>query len=91
MKKHVRWLLLALSVVCIAGMTGCGSKEEQEVAAADTFSTEEEVVPEETEEEAEAEPVEEVAPEGMYRSELTNEWISEDLKDQRPLAVNGRQ
>lgn len=87
MKKHVRWLLLALSVVCIAGMTGCGSKEEQEAAAADTFSTEEEVVPKETEEEAEEEPVEEVAPEGMYRSELTNEWISEDLKDQRPLAV----
>ena len=88
MKKHVRWLLLALSVVCIAGMTGCGSKEEPETEAADSFSTEEEIVPEETAEESEEEPVEEeVAPEGMYRSELTNEWISEDLKDQRPLAV----
>lgn len=25
--------------------------------------------------------------EGMYRSELTNEWIDESLKDQRPIAV----
>lgn len=30
---------------------------------------------------------EEVAPEHSYRSELTNEWIDEDLKDQRPIAV----
>lgn len=29
---------------------------------------------------------EEVAPEGCYRSELTNEWISEDIKNQRPIA-----
>jgi hypothetical protein len=26
-------------------------------------------------------------PEGKYRSELTNEWIDEELKDQRPIAV----
>ena len=30
---------------------------------------------------------EEVAPEHSYRSELTNEWIDENLKDQRPIAV----
>lgn len=29
----------------------------------------------------------EVDPEGMYRSELTNEWIDEDLQSQRPIAV----
>ena len=87
MKKHVKWLLLALSLVCLAGAAGCGSKQEEEAAATDTFSTEDEILAEEAEE-AEEEPVEEeVAPEGMYRSELTNEWISEDLKDQRPLAV----
>ena len=86
MKKHVKWLLLALSVICLAGAAGCGSSEEEE--ATDTFSTEEEIVAEDTEtEEEEEEVVEEVAPEGMYRSELTNEWISEDLKDQRPIAV----
>ena len=87
MKKHAAWLLLALSLVCLTGAAGCGSKQEEEAAATDTFSTEDEILAEETEE-AEEEPVEEeVAPEGMYRSELTNEWISEDLKDQRPLAV----
>ncbi|MBP5195098.1 MAG: DUF3048 domain-containing protein [Lachnospiraceae bacterium] len=36
-----------------------------------------------TEEVVEDEPV----PDGMYRSELTNEIISEDLKDQRPVAI----
>ena len=86
MKKHVKWLLLALSVICLAGAAGCGSSEEEE--ATDTFSTEEEIVAEDTEtEEEEEEGGEEVAPEGMYRSERTNEWISEDLKDQRPIAV----
>lgn len=30
---------------------------------------------------------EEKDPEGMYRSELTNEWIDEGLKNQRPIAV----
>lgn len=30
---------------------------------------------------------EEVLPEGMYRSELTNELIDESLKNQRPIAV----
>lgn len=85
MKRHVKWLLLALSFACLAGTAGCGSSEE---VTADSFSTEEEVIPEEVEaEEPEEEEVEEVAPEGMYRSELTNEWISEDLKDQRPIAV----
>ena len=30
---------------------------------------------------------EEASTEGMYRSELTNEWIDEALKDQRPIAA----
>jgi len=29
----------------------------------------------------------EEAREGMYRSEITNEWIDESLKDQRPIAI----
>lgn len=33
------------------------------------------------------EPVEEEVREGMYRSELTNEWIDESLRDQRPVAI----
>ena len=34
----------------------------------------------------EATPEEEIR-DGMYRSELTNEWIDESLRDQRPIAV----
>ena len=89
MKKRFGLILLTLSLVGLVGVTGCG-KGDEEATSDNAFSTEEEVVAddtentEDTEEEAEEE---EVAPEGMYHSELTNEWISEDLKDQRPIAV----
>ena len=60
MKRHVKWLLLALSFACLAGTAGCGSSEE---VTADSFSTEEEVIPEEVEaeepEEAEGQKIEE--------------------------------
>ena len=82
------WILLALTVSI--GVTGCGKKEEPASAPAEEeFSTEDEVIEEEPEEPEEEEEEEEpeIAPEGMYRSELTNEWISEDLKEQRPIAV----
>ncbi|MCR5507428.1 MAG: DUF3048 domain-containing protein [Lachnospiraceae bacterium] len=39
------------------------------------------------EEVAEAPEEDDEVREGMYRSELTNEWIDESLKDQRPIAV----
>ena len=80
MKK--RLLLLLASVAMVAALTACGSKEEPTDEAAVE-------VEEEAEEPAvEEEPVvEEVIPEGYYRSELTNELIPEDLKDQRPIAV----
>ncbi len=89
MKKRFGLILLTLSLVGLLGVTGCG-KGDEEATSDNAFSTEEEVVAddtentEDTEEKAEEE---EVAPEGMYHSELTNEWISEDLKDQRPIAV----
>ena len=89
MRKKFGWILLTLSLVCLVGAAGCGKSDEADVA--DTFSTEDEVIEgnaaDAAEPEEEEEIEEEVAPEGMYRSELTNEWISEDLKDQRPLAV----
>ena len=79
-------ILLAMMVSLFA--VGCGKQEEEASAEpAEEFSTEEEVVAEEPEEEVVEEPVVEEVPEGMYRSELTNEIISEELKDQRPLAV----
>ena len=84
MRKTSLWILLALVIgICAAG---CGKKKEEVPAVAEEeFSTEDEIVEEEPEVEEEEE--EEVAPDGMYRSELTNEWISEDLQDQRPIAV----
>ena len=81
MKK--RLLMLLASVAMVAALTACGGKEEpvEEVVV----EVEEEVAEEEVVEE---EPVvEDVVPEGFYRSELTNEIISEELKDQRPIAV----
>ncbi len=82
MKK--RLLMLLTSVAMVAALTACGGKEEpvEEVTVEIEEEAAEEVVVEE-------EPVVEevVVPEGFYRSELTNEIISEDLKDQRPIAV----
>lgn len=91
MKKRFVMTLLALSLVGLLGVAGCG-KGDEEATSDNTFSTEDEVTADEAEEtegtaEEEVAEEEEVAPEGMYRSELTNEWISEDLKDQRPIAV----
>ena len=89
MKKKVLLFLLALSVSLLA--LGCGKEEE---VVSDPVEDEEEVfIPDEPEEEIVEEPVvepeeeEEEVREGMYRSELTNEWIDESLKNQRPIAV----
>ncbi len=82
------WILLAVAVGICA--TGCGKKEEEASAPAEVNSTEDEILaeePEEVPEEEEEEEEEEIAPDGMYRSELTHEWISVDLQNQRPIAV----
>ena len=84
MKKKV----LAAILIAVGVLTGCGNSEpisspiptvEAEPIATDTKEVEQ---PAATESSAD-----EVAPEHSYRSELTNEWIDEDLKDQRPIAV----
>ena len=84
MKKKV----LAAILLAVGVLTGCGNSEpisspiqtvEAEPIATDTKEVEQ---PSATES-----PADEVAPEHSYRSELTNEWIDEDLKDQRPIAV----
>lgn len=83
MKRKSLVLMLSLALVCSA-LTGCGAKEE-------TATNELQVIETDTEEtEAPAEEVAEVPEEtreGMYRSELTNEWIDEALKGQRPVAI----
>ncbi|MBR3600827.1 MAG: DUF3048 domain-containing protein [Lachnospiraceae bacterium] len=82
MKKRISMLLLSLMFAIM--MTACGKEEETVV---ETPVVDETVVEDTTEETETTEVVEEINTEGMYRSELTNEWIPEELKDQRPVAV----
>lgn len=81
MKKKVFALLLS-TVLAFGMMTGCG--EEEEVVSSEPTT---ELVSIEIESESEEEVVEEVVPENSYRSELTNEWISLDIENQRPVAI----
>jgi len=85
MKK--RTLLLALSLTVAIAMMGCGKKEE----AVEEPTTVETVDPfGDAEEEATTEAAEEVSdeiPEGMVRSDLTNELIDESIANQRPIAA----
>ena len=88
MKKKT--LLLFLSAVLACSMlTGCGGSSDDTAAPTVTDvsegeDSEEAEAPGEDTEEA---PVEEETREGMYRSELTNEWIDESLQNQRPVAI----
>ena len=79
-KKCIIAFSVLLSVACLCA---CGKKED--VDAVEKVTQEIETI---TLEEAEAETLtEDVVPEGMYRSELTNEPIDEALKNQRPIAA----
>lgn len=82
-RKSVLLLTSALLAAMVLG--GCGKKEEQEQTSMLDDIMEE--TAEAEVEETEAEPEEEENHDGMYRSELTNEWIDESLKDQRPIAA----
>lgn len=90
MKKKTLLLFLSAILAC-APLTGCGKTSEETAPVVTDIS--EETPEEETEEEPEAleeeaeEVVEEETREGMYRSELTNEWIDESLQSQRPVAI----
>ena len=83
MKKS--YLLLVLSLVAAVSFAGCKDKDEpqQTTAPAPTIQ----VVTEAPTIVTEEAPVDEETREGMYRSELTNEWIDETLKDLRPIAA----
>ncbi|MGN0334151.1 MAG: DUF3048 domain-containing protein [Lachnospiraceae bacterium] len=80
MKKKTLLLMISMALVLAAG--GCGNDVE---TSTDT-ETLGEKVPGESQQEVE-EIVRDEVPEGYYRSELTNEIISEDIKDQRPVAI----
>lgn len=79
-------LLLVLSLAVAVTFTGCKKEEEKQTnsAPAPTIQVVTEAPTITTETEA---PAAEESREGMYRSELTNEWIDETLKDQRPIAA----
>ena len=88
-KKAVS-LLLAAAMLTMT-VTACG-KNTQEPAAEGSAETIFEEATTEVSQEPESETVEEtdepyVLPEGMYFSELTGEPISEEIKDQRPIAA----
>ena len=84
-------VLFSASILCMA----CGKKGEDMAPSADE-AKQETTIPvvvkdEPQEEQVEEEPVIEEEPEevreGFYRSELTNEWTDEAIKEQRPIAV----
>ena len=89
MKKGMA-LLMALALATSA-MTACGNKTNDEPAEEIDFNdmgnstNDTEVKTEEAPTESSV--AEEETREGMYRSEITNEWIDESLKDQRPMAI----
>lgn len=82
--------LLAASIIA----AGCGNKPESVPTVITPESSAEDIVSESKDASAESgaasdtdnTPVEENH-DGMYRSELSNEWIDESLKDQRPIAA----
>ncbi len=81
MKKKLICLLLAAAMSSFS-LVGCGDKDVSvEVIESSEIETES------SEETPIQETVVEENHDGMYRSELTNEWIDEKLKDQRPAAI----
>lgn len=76
-------------VGCSSESSGSSSSEETQVTSVDLTEALEEQSETDTDTENtdEEEIVEEESHEGMYRSELTNEWIDEALENQRPVAI----
>ncbi|MDE7277709.1 MAG: DUF3048 domain-containing protein, partial [Lachnospiraceae bacterium] len=93
MKKLQVILLVALSSTLL--LFGCGDEQKeqkQEIVKPVIEEVDEEPVadkPEEKEEQPEPdEPEEEIPPEeGMVRSRITNEWVTEEVDNTRPIAV----
>lgn len=84
MKRASILVILALSTSLL--LFGCGKKKEDDSIIEAETSTE--AVEEVSSEEATEVVDDEVPPEdGMVRSKLTNEWVSADVGELRPLAV----
>ena len=78
MKRKIIMVILVSTLVIT--MVACGKNDNNNEGTED-------IVIKEMTEEVEQEKEEVTIPEGMYRSELTNEIISEELKNQRPIAA----
>ena len=93
--KNKGLALLLVITLAAASMSGCGEKNTEPTPeinfnditgnSGNTDNTPEENS-EAVESSAEQEPAEETR-DGMYRSEITNVWIDESLKNQRPVAI----
>ena len=86
-----RLAVIGLSLCLVASLAGCGSKGDTAESAASIETLTWESIPETGNDAAVEESEEEIPageiPEGMYLSELTGEPISEEIKNQRPVAV----
>lgn len=89
MKKHSLLLLLSLSAMLLFG--GCGKEEDQPMRPSDLAEpvTSTTVVDETDANDTvvEEEPEDIPPEEGLVHSALTNEWITEEVAAQRPIAV----
>lgn len=94
-RKRNGAVLLLVIALAAASLGGCGDKNNKkdepktEINFSDITNNPGDAEPEteaSTQTQTEA-PEEEENHEGMYRSEITNEWIDESLKNQRPIAV----
>ncbi len=85
MKKFIG-VMLSL-VLGAAMLSGCGKSGNDDVDISTLVEpiSIEELTP--TEAPQPTEEPGEVVPEGKYHSELTNEWIDEEIKNQRPVAI----
>lgn len=87
--KHRR-ILLWVTLSMMFALAGCGKKQENIDTEDKTAEPTVEIVTDSQETDVQPEEMpdtEEETREGMYRSELTNEWIDESLKNQRPVAI----
>lgn len=90
MKK--RSLVIGLLLACTLAMTACGGDSNQQAStnteAANTESGNSEIIVDANTEVSIQEPIDEATiPEGMTVSDLTGEFIDEDIANQRPVAV----
>lgn len=93
MRKKILSLLMAVTMASLT-FAGCGETQQTNspiiIEPEIINPSEESTAPDSSGEESKAESsVEEVEEnhDGMYRSELTNEWIDLELEDQRPVAI----